>query len=142
MAESTRCVHRCTLLTHSVAGGIDRHINCLGPIRVSLASRTRYVQDFEMPNGFSPQSKQLSVTTYLIIAAFLLCFASTFSLLAPIYLSFLLTLLISLALNPLVTRLRSVTGGRQRATGLVVFALLTMVILSGWAFFSPIKESS
>ena len=57
----------------------------------------------------------------LIIGVSLFAFVQTFSLLSPIYLSFLLTLLISLALNPLVNKLRALTGGRKGATVLVVF---------------------
>jgi predicted PurR-regulated permease PerM len=62
-------------------------------------------------------------------------------LLASIYLSFLLTLLISLALNPLVNKLRKFLGGRKGATASVVFAIVSLFALSGWAFYSPLKDS-
>ena len=88
-----------------------------------------------------PGSKRLSILFYLMIAVTIFAFVETFSILSPIYLSFLLTLLISLALNPLVNKLRTLTGGRKAATALVVFAIVTVIALSGWAFFTPLKDS-
>ena len=88
-----------------------------------------------------PSSRRLSIPIYLMLAVSLFAFVQTFSTLSPIYLSFLLTLLISLALNPLVNKLRTLTGGRKAATGLVVFTLVTVIGLSGWAFFIPLKDS-
>ena len=88
-----------------------------------------------------PSSRRLSIPIYLMLAVALFAFVQTFSTLSPIYLSFLLTLLISLALNPLVNKLRTLTGGRKAATGLVVFTLVTVIGLSGWAFFVPLKDS-
>jgi len=89
----------------------------------------------------APNSKRLSVPSYILIAVGLLVFVQTFSMLASIYLSFLLTLLISLALNPLVNKLRTFWGGRKGATALVVFVTLSVFALSGWAFYSPLKDS-
>ena len=57
-------------------------------------------------------------------------------------LSLLLILLISLALNPLVSRLRAWTGGRSAATGLVALTLLVVIGLTGWAFFGPMTASA
>ena len=94
-----------------------------------------------MTNSTEPNSYRLSISFYLMVAVILLAFVQTFSLLSPIYLSFLLTLLISLALNPLVNKLRTLTGGRKGATVLVVFAIVTVIALSGWAFFTPLKDS-
>jgi len=71
----------------------------------------------------------------------LFVFVQTFSLLSPIYLSFLLTILISLALNPLVNKLRALTGGRKGATALVVFTIVTVFTLAGWAFLNPLRDS-
>ncbi len=88
-----------------------------------------------------PSSKRLSIPFYLILAVALFAFVQTFPTLSAIYLSFLLTLLISLALNPLVNKLRTLTGGRKGATGLVVITLVTVIGLSGWAFFIPLKDS-
>ncbi|MEO8268692.1 MAG: AI-2E family transporter [Aureliella sp.] len=88
-----------------------------------------------------PASKRFSIPFLLMIGVALFAFVQTFSLLSPIYLSFLLTLLISLALNPLVNKLRALTGGRKGATVLVVFAIVTVVALSGWAFFNPLRDS-
>ena len=68
-------------------------------------------------------------------------FLLTFEFLSSIYLSFLLTLLISLALNPLVNRLRIFTGGRKGATAAVVFGTVLIFALSGWAFYLPLRDS-
>ena len=94
-----------------------------------------------MTDSLEPSSRRLSLPFYLFLAVALFGFVQTFSLLSPIYLSFLLTLLISLALNPLVNRLRTLTGGRKGATGLVVFALIGVIASSGWAFFTPLRDS-
>ncbi len=94
-----------------------------------------------MTNSLEPSSRRLSLSSCLLFAVAIFAFVQTFSLLSPIYLSILLTLLISLALNPLVNKLRTLTGGRKGATGLVVVALIAVIGLSGWAFFTPLKES-
>lgn len=65
-----------------------------------------------------------------------------FSLLAPILLSLLLILLISLALNPVVSRLRALTGGRSAATGLVAVTVLAIIGMTGWAFYGPMAASA
>ena len=88
-----------------------------------------------------PNSKRLSIPFYLMLTAALFAFVQTFSTLSPIYLSFLLTLTISLALNPLVNRLRTLTGGRKGATGLVVFAMVSVFVLAGWSFYNPLRDS-
>ncbi len=94
-----------------------------------------------MTNTSEPSSKRLSIPFLVMLGMTLFVFVQTFSLLSPIYLSFLLTLLISLALNPLVNKLRALTGGRKGATILVVFAMVTVFALSGWAFFNPLRDS-
>ena len=81
------------------------------------------------------------VYLYVVLAAALFAFIDNFRLLSPILLSFLLILLISLAVNPLVARIRALTGGRKGATGLIVAALVAILVLSGWAFFVPMKAS-
>jgi predicted PurR-regulated permease PerM len=71
----------------------------------------------------------------------LYAFIQTFSLLSPILLSLLLVLLISLAVNPVISRMRALTGGRKGATGLVAVSLVGLFALTGWAFFGPMKSS-
>jgi len=88
-----------------------------------------------------PGLKRLSIPFYLIIGGVILVFVQTFSILAPVYLSFLLTLLISLALNPLVNRLRSFLGGRKGATATIILGMLMFIALSGWAFYIPLRDS-
>lgn len=94
-----------------------------------------------MPNESRPEAKAPSIAFYVLLAAALLIFINTFLLLSPILLSLLLILLISLALNPLISRLRAWTGGRSVATGLVAGALVAVIGLTGWAFFGPMTAS-
>jgi predicted PurR-regulated permease PerM len=81
------------------------------------------------------------VSVYVLLAAGLYVFINAFSLLSPILLSFLLILLISLAVNPLIFRLRTWTGGRSLAAGLVAASLVLILALTGWAFFGPMTDS-
>ena len=94
-----------------------------------------------MSNNPKPEVKPHSISFYVILAAALFVFIQTFSLLSPILLSFLLILLISLAFNPVISRMRAVTGGRKVATGLVGAALVVVIVLMGWALFAPMKAS-
>ena len=94
-----------------------------------------------MSNNPKPEVKPRSISFYVILAAALFAFIQTFSLLSPILLSFLLILLISLAVNPVISRMRAVTGGRRGATGLVAAALVVVIVLIGWAFLAPMKAS-
>lgn len=89
------------------------------------------------PSGLKPRS----VSFYVLLAAALLVFIQTFALLAPILLSLLLILLISLAVNPVISRMRAWSGGRRGATGLVAAVLVAVLGLTGWAFFGPMKAS-
>ncbi len=94
-----------------------------------------------MSISLEPRFKRLPIPLYLLLAVAMFAFVQTFSLLSPIYLSFLLMVVISLALNPLVNRLRMLTGGRKAATGLVILSVVMIIALAGWAFFVPLKES-
>ena len=94
-----------------------------------------------MPNDPKPAVRSGSVYVYLITGATLFAFIQTFSLLSPILLSFLLILLISLAVNPVIARSRVFMGGRKGATGLIVAALVVGIAFTGWAFFGPMKDS-
>jgi predicted PurR-regulated permease PerM len=82
-----------------------------------------------------------SVLFYVLLAAALLIFIQTFALLSPILLSLLLILLISLAVNPVIARMRAWTGGRKGATALLALALVGVMGLTGWAFSVPMKDS-
>jgi predicted PurR-regulated permease PerM len=82
-----------------------------------------------------------SIAFHVILAAALLAFIQTFSLLSPILLAFLLVMLISLAFNPLISRMRALTGGRKIPTGLVATGFIISVVLLGWALFGPMKSS-
>jgi len=94
-----------------------------------------------MANHPNPEAKQPAMTFHVLLVAALFVFIHTFSVLSPILLSLLLILLISIAVNPVISRLRVWTGGRKGATGLIVLALVVVVGLTGWAFFVPMKAS-
>lgn len=94
-----------------------------------------------MPNNPAPKMKPRSISSYVILGAGLFAFIQTFSLLSPILLSFLLVLLIALAINPLISRMRNLTGGRKIPTGLVALTLVAGIALVGWALFGPMKDS-
>jgi predicted PurR-regulated permease PerM len=87
------------------------------------------------------ETKARSISAYVILGAALLAFIKTFSLLSPIILSFLLILLVSLAINPVILRMRALTGGRKIPTALVTAVLIAGIVLLGWALFGPMKTS-
>jgi predicted PurR-regulated permease PerM len=92
-----------------------------------------------MPNNPKTDIRPRSFYSYLMLGAALFAFIQTFSLLSPILFSFLLILLISLAVNPVISRMRALKGGRKSATGLIVAALVVFIALTGWAFFGPMS---
>jgi predicted PurR-regulated permease PerM len=94
-----------------------------------------------VPNNPKPGAKPRPVYFYVVLGAALFAFIQTFSLVSPILLSFLLILLISLAVNPVTSRMRAFTGGRRGATGLIVAALAAVIVLTGWALFGPMNDS-
>ncbi|MFN0068295.1 MAG: AI-2E family transporter [Limisphaerales bacterium] len=94
-----------------------------------------------MANDLKSNLKPGPVYLYVILGAALFAFIQSFLLLSPILLSFLLILLISLAFNPVISRMRALAGGRKAATGLAATALVSVIALTGWAFFVPIKAA-
>jgi predicted PurR-regulated permease PerM len=93
-----------------------------------------------MPNSVKAVPKPATYF-YVILAASLFAFIQIFPLLSPILLSFLLILLISLAVNPMILRMRALMGGRKVATALVAATVCGVLALTGWAFFVPMKAS-
>jgi len=91
-----------------------------------------------MPNDPKPEAKPRSIAFYVILGAALFAVIQSFRLLSPILLSFLLIMLIAMAVNPLISRM---WGGRKSATGLIVTMLVGVVALTGWAFFGPMRDS-
>ncbi len=94
-----------------------------------------------MPNKPTAEQKPYSISFYIILGAALLAFIRTFSLLSPILLSLLLVLLISLAVNPVITWMRAKKGGRKIPTGLLALGSIVIIGLTCWAFFGPMKAS-
>lgn len=77
----------------------------------------------------------------VVLAAVLFALIQSFVLIAPILLSLLLVILISLALDPLVRRIAGWTGGRTSATGLLAITFALVLALTGWAFLGPMTKS-
>ena len=94
-----------------------------------------------MPNNSKTDERPRSFLSYLILGAALFAFIQTFSLLSPILFSFLMILLISLAVNPVISRMRALKAGRKGATGMIVSALVVFIALTGWAFFGPMNDA-
>jgi predicted PurR-regulated permease PerM len=51
-------------------------------------------------------------------------------------------LLLSLAINPIILKLRKLSGGRTVATVLVVLTFLCILGLTAWAFYTPVQRST
>lgn len=94
-----------------------------------------------MPDRTSQPKSRLSLTAFVWIAAVYIV-VHTFPVLSPIILSFLMVVILSLALNPVVTWLRRLLGGRTVATLLVLMIFLMIAGLTGWAFYTPVKKST
>src|SRR6187399_2342553 len=90
-----------------------------------------------LPDTPKTEVKRPSIAFYILLGAASIAFIEAFSLLSPILLSFLLILLISLAVNPVISRMRALTGGRKVATGLVAATLVVIIAVAIWAFFVP-----
>jgi predicted PurR-regulated permease PerM len=82
-----------------------------------------------------------TIIFYVVFAAALYAMIQAYPLLSPILLSFILILLITLAVNPVVARLRVWTGGRKRATGLILVGVLTLGALTVWGTVGPLKHA-
>ncbi len=94
-----------------------------------------------MPDNPKPETNPGRIYFSVILGAILFVFIQSFMLLSPILLSFLLIVLITLAVNPVISRVRTWTGGRKGATGLVTVAIIIFISLTGWASFGPMKTS-
>ncbi len=94
-----------------------------------------------LPDHPKTEKAPRPISFYVILGAVLFAFIRIFSLLSPILLSFLLVLLISLAVNPVISRMRAWTGGRKIPTGVVVAGLAAVMALAGWSLFGPMKDS-
>ena len=81
------------------------------------------------------------IAAYVVLAAILYAVIQSYSLLSPILLSLILILLITLAVNPIIARMRAWAGGRKRATGLVLAGVLTLSGLAAWAAAVPLKDA-
>jgi predicted PurR-regulated permease PerM len=98
-------------------------------------------QKMEAVRGKGQGMKARSISFYVILGTVLFAFIQSFSLLSPILLSFLIVLLISLAINPVIFRMRVLTGGRKVATGMIIGGFIAVIVLTGWSLFEPMKDS-
>ncbi len=78
----------------------------------------------------------------LFWVAFLYIFIHSYQVISPILLAFLLVILGTLALNPIVASMRRTMGGRSAATGIVVLIFLVIAVFTGWAAYRPVKKSA
>ena len=99
------------------------------------------MEDDPLLDNPKPAVRPRSVAFYLVLGVALFAFIQTFRLLSPILLSLLLILLISIAVNPVISRMRGLMGGRKVATGLVAAALVVLMALTGLAVFRPMTAS-
>ncbi len=95
----------------------------------------------DSPSPAKSGAERPSARFYVLLAAALLIFIQTFALLSPILLSLLLILLISLAINPVIARMRAWTGGRKSAAALLVLVMIVVMGVTGWVFSVPMKAS-
>lgn len=95
----------------------------------------------EAPAASKRERRPRAIAFYVVLAAALYASIQAYSLLSPILLSFLLTILITLSVNPIVLRLRTWTGGRKRATGLILAAVLSVGALAVWAAVVPLRQT-
>ncbi|MDZ4851127.1 MAG: AI-2E family transporter [Pirellulaceae bacterium] len=93
------------------------------------------------PKVWEPTKKRGFIAICILSITAIFVFVQSFSLIAPIVLSLLLTLIISLAVNPVVYWLRARIGGRSVATGVIVASLTAVLALTVWALVGPIKSS-
>ncbi|MBM9606087.1 AI-2E family transporter [Desulfopila inferna] len=82
------------------------------------------------------------ISAYIFLGAALLAFIQSYLLLSPLILSFFLILLISLAVNPLILKMRKLTGGRKIPTFLITLGLIIGIASIGLALFGPMKTSA
>lgn len=82
------------------------------------------------------------IAPYVFLAAILYALIQAYPLLSPILLSFILIILITLAVNPVILRLRALTGGRKRATGLVLAGIMALGGLSVWVSVVPLQQAA
>ncbi len=93
-------------------------------------------------NLWSFAGDRLPRAIHVLLTTALFIFVPTFALLSPILLSLLLILLIFLAVDPVIARMRTWTGGRKGATALLALAAVGVMGLTCWAFIVPMKDSA
>jgi predicted PurR-regulated permease PerM len=94
-----------------------------------------------MRNDCKADGTPRSFYSYLILGAAIVAFIQAFSQLSPILFSFLLILLVSLAVNPVLWRMHALMGGRKSVAGIILAALVVFTALAGWAFFGPMQDA-
>lgn len=88
-------------------------------------------------HGKSPRM----IALYFVVALALYAVLHAYSMLSPILLAFILIILITLAINPIIIWMQRWTGGRKRAAGLFLLGVSTLGGLSVWATVGPLKEA-
>src|SRR5687767_11152152 len=88
-----------------------------------------------------PKTGSRNYGPLVLTGLFLFILIKAYAVLSHILISFLLIMLISLAVNPIVVKWRSWSGGRTLATASVVAIFLVVLALAGYAFYRPVKKS-
>lgn len=116
-----------------------------GPCLEAAKRRPQVVEAAAVPPATpappKPEPSPRPIATYVILAAALFAFIQAYRLLSPILLSFLLILLITLAVNPVISWMRGLSGGRKIPTGLIAVGLVMVIGFTGWSFLGPMKTS-
>lgn len=94
------------------------------------------------PNPEPAEENPRPIYAWLLVAGAIYIFIRSFSLLSPILFSFLLIVLVSLAVNPVIARMRGWAGGRKSATVLLVSGLALLFGLTLWALYAPLLNSA
>lgn len=94
------------------------------------------------PTTPNREQRPHAIAFYVVLAASLYALIQIYSLLSPVLLSFILVILITLAVNPIIIRLQAWTGGRKRATGLALLGILTLAALAVWSAVGPLKQTA
>ena len=89
-----------------------------------------------------PEKRSRPIAAYVVFAAVLYAVIQAHEILSTILLSFILIVLITLAINPIISSLRTWTGGRKRATSLILVGLLILGGLTISSSIIPLKQAA
>ncbi len=101
-----------------------------------------YYNEGQMSKNPNSIARPGLISAYILLGAALLAFIQSYLLISPLILSFFLILLISLAVNPLILKMKKLSGGRKIPTFLITLGLIIGIASIGLALFGPMKTSA